>query len=104
MNTPQAGSGTPEQLVESLSALRNLGCEYVVICYFPEAALRPPGYRELFEREVIPGAGLTKSVDASGARAWPILTSMQLERGGTTAQTFSRVKHNCLRFRAEISL
>ncbi len=52
MSTPQAGSGTPEQLVEALQKLRNLGCEYV-ICYFPEAAYDRSGI-ELFEREVIP--------------------------------------------------
>ncbi|KWX56733.1 LLM class F420-dependent oxidoreductase [Mycobacterium sp. NAZ190054] len=52
MNTPQAGSGTPEQLVDALRHLRNLGCEYV-ICYFPEAAYDRSGI-ELFEREVIP--------------------------------------------------
>lgn len=52
MSTPAAGSGTPEQLVESLSKLRDLGCEYV-ICYFPEAAYDRSGI-ELFERQVIP--------------------------------------------------
>ncbi|MDA2889423.1 LLM class F420-dependent oxidoreductase [Mycolicibacterium sp. BiH015] len=52
MSTPQAGSGTPEQLVETLQRLRGLGCEYV-ICYFPEAAYDRTGI-ELFEREVIP--------------------------------------------------
>lgn len=52
MSTPQAGSGTPEQLVEALQRLRDLGCEYV-ICYFPEAAYDRSGI-ELFEREVIP--------------------------------------------------
>jgi F420-dependent oxidoreductase-like protein len=52
MSTPQAGSGTPEQLVESIQKLRDLGCEYV-ICYFPEAAYDRSGI-ELFEREVIP--------------------------------------------------
>ncbi|MCZ0728383.1 LLM class F420-dependent oxidoreductase [Mycolicibacterium iranicum] len=52
MSTPQAGSGTPEQLVEALQKLRGLGCEYV-ICYFPEAAFDRSGI-ELFEREVIP--------------------------------------------------
>jgi len=51
MSTPQAGSGTPEQLVEALQKLRELGCEYV-ICYFPEAAYDRSGV-ELFEREVI---------------------------------------------------
>ena len=52
MSTPQAGSGTPEQLVEALQRLRGLGCEYA-ICYFPEAAYDRSGI-ELFEREVIP--------------------------------------------------
>lgn len=52
MSTPQAGSGTPEELVEALQKLRDLGCEYV-ICYFPEAAYDRSGV-ELFEREVIP--------------------------------------------------
>jgi len=52
MSTPQAGSGTPAQLIESLQTLRDLGCEYV-ICYFPEAAYDRSGI-ELFEREVIP--------------------------------------------------
>ena len=52
MSTPQAGSGTPEQLVETLQHLCDLGCEYV-ICYFPEAAYDRSGI-ELFEREIIP--------------------------------------------------
>lgn len=52
MSTPESGAGTPEQLVESLTRLRDLGCEYV-ICYFPEAAYDRSGI-ELFEREVIP--------------------------------------------------
>ncbi|BBX20263.1 LLM class F420-dependent oxidoreductase [Mycolicibacterium duvalii] len=52
MSTPQAGSGTPEQLVECLQKLSDLGCRYV-ICYFPEAAYDRSGI-ELFEREVIP--------------------------------------------------
>lgn len=55
MSTPQAGSGTPEQLVEALQKLQGLGCEYV-ICYFPEAAYDRSGI-ELFEREVIPALG-----------------------------------------------
>ena len=49
---PGSATGTPEQVVESLTALRDLGCEYV-ICYFPEAAYDRSGI-ELFEREVIP--------------------------------------------------
>lgn len=52
MSTPQSGSGTPEQIVDALQTLRDLGCEYV-ICYFPEAAYDRSGI-ELFEREVIP--------------------------------------------------
>ncbi|MCV7318622.1 LLM class F420-dependent oxidoreductase [Mycolicibacterium confluentis] len=52
MNSPQSGAGTPEQLVETLTNLRDLGCEYV-ICYFPEAAYDRSGI-ELFEREVMP--------------------------------------------------
>ncbi|UXA17361.1 LLM class F420-dependent oxidoreductase [Mycobacterium sp. SMC-4] len=52
MSTPQAGSGTPEQLVESLQKLRDLGCGYV-ICYFPEAAYDRASI-ERFEREVVP--------------------------------------------------
>jgi F420-dependent oxidoreductase-like protein len=52
MSTPQAGSGTPEQLVGTLEHLRDLGCEYV-ICYFPEAAYDRSGI-DLFEREIIP--------------------------------------------------
>jgi len=46
------GVGTPEQIVENLTALRKLGMDYA-ICYFPEAAYDRSGI-ELFEREVIP--------------------------------------------------
>ena len=49
---PDSAAGTPEQVVERLQKLRDLGCEYV-ICYFPEAAYDRSGI-ELFEREVIP--------------------------------------------------
>jgi alkanesulfonate monooxygenase SsuD/methylene tetrahydromethanopterin reductase-like flavin-dependent oxidoreductase (luciferase family) len=49
---PDSAVGTPEQVVERLQRLRDLGCEYV-ICYFPEAAYDRSGV-ELFEREVIP--------------------------------------------------
>ncbi|MBX7432368.1 LLM class F420-dependent oxidoreductase [Mycobacterium sp. Y57] len=52
MSTPEAGCGTPEQLIDVIQRLRELGCEYV-ICYFPEAAYDRSGI-ELFEREVIP--------------------------------------------------
>jgi len=49
---PGSAAGTPEQAIESLTALRDLGCEYVIL-YFPEAAYDRSGI-ELFEREVIP--------------------------------------------------
>lgn len=52
VSAPGSAAGTPEQVIESLTALRELGCEYV-ICYFPEAAYDRSGI-ELFEREVIP--------------------------------------------------
>lgn len=47
-----AATGTAEQVVEKLQAIRDLGCEYA-ICYFPEAAYDRSGI-EMFEREVIP--------------------------------------------------
>ncbi|WP_431238795.1 LLM class F420-dependent oxidoreductase [Mycolicibacterium aichiense] len=52
VSSPGSAAGTPEQVIESLTALRDLGCEYV-ICYFPEAAYDRSGI-ELFEREVMP--------------------------------------------------
>lgn len=52
VSAPGSAAGTPEQVIESLTALRELGCEYV-ICYFPEAAYDRSGI-ELFEREVMP--------------------------------------------------
>jgi F420-dependent oxidoreductase-like protein len=52
VSAPGSAAGTPEQVIESLTGLRDLGCEYV-ICYFPEAAYDRSGI-ELFEREVIP--------------------------------------------------
>ena len=50
--SPGNATGTPEQVIETLTTLRGLGCEYV-ICYFPEAAYDRSGI-ELFESEVIP--------------------------------------------------
>ena len=44
--------GTPEQIVEKLTELKNLGMEYGIF-YFPEIATDTSGL-ELFEREVIP--------------------------------------------------
>ncbi|QEN16025.1 LLM class F420-dependent oxidoreductase [Mycolicibacterium sp. ELW1] len=52
VSAPGSAAGTPEQVIASLTALRDLGCEYV-ICYFPEAAYDRSGI-ELFEREVMP--------------------------------------------------
>lgn len=49
---PESATGTPEQVVERLRKIRELGCEYA-ICYFPEAAYDRSGI-ELFEREVMP--------------------------------------------------
>ncbi|WP_278263605.1 LLM class F420-dependent oxidoreductase [Nocardia sp. AG03] len=47
-----AATGTPEQIVERLSAVRDLGLAYTIV-NFPEAAYDTSGI-ELFEREVIP--------------------------------------------------
>ncbi|MDT5013496.1 MAG: hypothetical protein QOH57_5113 [Mycobacterium sp.] len=47
-----AATGTPDKVIESLRALRDLGCEYTIL-YFPEAAYDRSGI-ELFEKEVIP--------------------------------------------------
>jgi F420-dependent oxidoreductase-like protein len=52
ITSPDSASGTPEQIVERLSRMRDLGCEYAIL-YFPEAAYDRSGI-ELFEREVIP--------------------------------------------------
>jgi F420-dependent oxidoreductase-like protein len=49
---PDPATGTPEQVIEQMAKIRDLGCEYA-ICYFPEAAYDRSGI-ELFEREVIP--------------------------------------------------
>lgn len=46
------GVGTPEQIVENITAVRELGLEYG-IAYFGEAAYDTSGI-ELFEREVLP--------------------------------------------------
>ena len=52
MSAPEAGSGTPEQLVAKLQELRSLGCEYIIF-YFPEATYDRSGI-ELVEQCVIP--------------------------------------------------
>ncbi len=49
---PGNATGTPEQVIESLTKLRDLGCDYV-ICYFPEAAYDRSSI-EMFEQEIIP--------------------------------------------------
>jgi F420-dependent oxidoreductase-like protein len=51
-DNPGNATGTVERVIERMTRLRDLGCEYV-ICYFPEAAYDRSGI-ELFEREVIP--------------------------------------------------
>jgi alkanesulfonate monooxygenase SsuD/methylene tetrahydromethanopterin reductase-like flavin-dependent oxidoreductase (luciferase family) len=50
--SPAALVGTPQQVVEKLRAVKDLGLAYSII-YFPEAAYDRSGV-ELFEREVIP--------------------------------------------------
>jgi F420-dependent oxidoreductase-like protein len=52
VSAPESASGTPEQAIEKLKRMRDLGCEYAIL-YFPEAAYDRTGI-ELFEREVIP--------------------------------------------------
>ena len=52
ITAPESASGTPEQAIEKLKRMRELGCEYAIL-YFPEAAYDRTGI-ELFEREVIP--------------------------------------------------
>jgi alkanesulfonate monooxygenase SsuD/methylene tetrahydromethanopterin reductase-like flavin-dependent oxidoreductase (luciferase family) len=54
-SSPDSASGTPEQVIDRLRHVRDLGCEYA-ICYFAEAAYDRSGI-ELFEREVIPALG-----------------------------------------------
>jgi len=53
--TGMPGVGTPEQIVEKLSALKADGLSYA-ITYFPELAYDTSGL-ELFEQEVIPALG-----------------------------------------------
>ncbi|MGY4648475.1 LLM class F420-dependent oxidoreductase [Mycobacterium sp. URHB0021] len=55
VTAPESGSGTPEQVIEKMQRMRDLGCEYAIL-YFPEAAYDRSGI-ELFEREVIPALG-----------------------------------------------
>lgn len=55
ITAPESASGTTDQVIEKLTRLRDLGCEYAIL-YFPEAAYDRSGV-ELFEREVIPALG-----------------------------------------------
>lgn len=52
LNNGSAAVGTPEQIVEKLSAVRDRGLSYAIF-NFPEAAYDTSGI-ELFEREVLP--------------------------------------------------
>jgi alkanesulfonate monooxygenase SsuD/methylene tetrahydromethanopterin reductase-like flavin-dependent oxidoreductase (luciferase family) len=52
LNNGSAAVGTPEQIVEKLSAVRDRGLGYAIF-NFPEAAYDTSGI-ELFEREVLP--------------------------------------------------
>ena len=61
------GVGTPEQVVERLTAMREAGARYV-ICYFPEAAYDRSGI-ELFEREVVPALTDASSAAPAGPAA-----------------------------------
>jgi alkanesulfonate monooxygenase SsuD/methylene tetrahydromethanopterin reductase-like flavin-dependent oxidoreductase (luciferase family) len=52
VTSPESASGTPEQVVEKLERMRDLGCEYAIL-YFPDAAYDRISI-ELFEQKVIP--------------------------------------------------
>jgi F420-dependent oxidoreductase-like protein len=52
LTSPDSAGGTPEQVVEKLTRMRDLGCEYAIIG-FPEAAYDRSSI-ERFAREVIP--------------------------------------------------
>ncbi|MUL85788.1 MULTISPECIES: LLM class F420-dependent oxidoreductase [unclassified Mycolicibacterium] len=52
VTAPESASGTPEQVIEKLQRMRDLGCEYAIL-YFPEAAYDRSGI-ELFEQKIIP--------------------------------------------------
>jgi alkanesulfonate monooxygenase SsuD/methylene tetrahydromethanopterin reductase-like flavin-dependent oxidoreductase (luciferase family) len=52
VTSPDSASGTPEQVVEKLKRMRNLGCEYAIL-NFPEAAYDRTSI-DLFEQKVIP--------------------------------------------------
>ena len=52
LKSPDSLGCTPEQAVEMVERMRDLGCEYAIV-YFPEAAYDRSGI-ELFEQKVIP--------------------------------------------------
>jgi F420-dependent oxidoreductase-like protein len=52
VTSPESASGTPEQVVEKLQRMRDLGCAYAIL-YFPDAAYDRTSI-ELFEQKVIP--------------------------------------------------
>ena len=52
VTAPDAASGTPDQVVEKLQRMRDLGCEYAIL-YFPDAAYDRTSI-ELFEQKVMP--------------------------------------------------
>ncbi|MDH6198302.1 F420-dependent oxidoreductase-like protein [Mycobacterium frederiksbergense] len=52
VTAPESASGTPDQVIEKLQRMRDLGCEYAIL-YFPEAAYDRSGI-ELFEQKIIP--------------------------------------------------
>jgi F420-dependent oxidoreductase-like protein len=51
LKAPDSAAGTPEQVVEKLQRMRDLGCEYAIL-NFPEAAYDRSGI-EMFEQKVI---------------------------------------------------
>ncbi|EHI11926.1 LLM class F420-dependent oxidoreductase [Mycolicibacterium thermoresistibile] len=52
IKAPSSATGTPDQVIERLQRMRDLGCEYAIM-YFPEAAYDRSGI-EMFEQKVIP--------------------------------------------------
>jgi F420-dependent oxidoreductase-like protein len=52
VTAPESASGTPEQVVDKLQRMRDLGCQYAIL-YFPDAAYDRTSI-ELFEQKVIP--------------------------------------------------
>lgn len=52
ITAPESASGTTDQVIEKLTKMQDLGCEYAIL-YFPEAAYDRSGI-ELFEQKVIP--------------------------------------------------